>query len=31
MGFAEISRRQGYYQPDGVDAVVMSRAVSRSR
>lgn len=28
MGFSEISRRAGYYQPDGVDAVVMSRRVS---
>ena len=27
MGFAEISSRPGYYQPDGVDAVVMSRTV----
>ena len=28
MGFSEISRRPGYYQPDGVDAVVMSTRVS---
>ena len=26
VGFHEIDRRHGYYQPDGVDAVVMVRA-----
>jgi ribosomal-protein-alanine acetyltransferase len=26
VGFHEIDRRRGYYQPDGVDAVVMVRA-----
>jgi len=25
-GFGEISRRRGYYQPDGVDAIVMCQA-----
>lgn len=27
-GFREISRRRGYYQPDGIDAVVMSCGLS---
>lgn len=27
-GFREIDRRAGYYQPDGVDAVVMCRTVN---
>lgn len=28
FGFASIGVRRGYYQPDGVDAIVMSRAVT---
>lgn len=28
LGFAEIGVRPGYYQPEGVDAVVMRRAVA---
>ncbi len=27
LGFQEIDRRTGYYQPDGVDAIVMSLAL----
>ena len=29
-GFREISRRPGYYQPDGVDAIVMVNSISPS-
>lgn len=29
-GFVEIDRRSGYYQPDGVDAIVMKKGVEPS-
>ena len=28
LGFQEIDRRTGYYQPDGVDAIVMTLAIA---
>ena len=30
-GFAEIGLRRGYYQPSGVDAIVMRRDLTRER
>ncbi|BDZ44988.1 ribosomal protein S18-alanine N-acetyltransferase [Naasia aerilata] len=29
LGFAEVGVRRGYYQPEGVDAIVMRRSASR--
>jgi ribosomal protein S18 acetylase RimI-like enzyme len=30
-GFADVGIRRGYYQPSGVDAIVMRRALTRVR